>query len=186
MAQGGAVASDQLLLVAQIGGAHGVRGEVKITTFTAEPMALARYKTLLRQDGSPALVIASARPSKGGLVARIKGVEDRNGAEALRGLKLFISRDSLPPPEDEDEFYLADLIGLAVETAAGQALGKVKAVQDFGAGDLLEIQPPQGASWWLPFTREAVPQVRIAEGKLIANPPAVIEADPNEGRDAED
>jgi 16S rRNA processing protein RimM len=185
MAQGGAGASDQLLLVAQIGGAHGVRGEVKITTFTAEPMALTGYKTLMRQDGSAAPVIASARPQKGGLVARIKGVEDRNGAEALRGLKLFISRDALPPA-DEDEFYLADLIGLAVETADGAVLGKVKLVQDFGAGDLLEIQPPQGASWWLPFTREAVPEVRIAEGKLIAAPPAVIEADPNEGREAND
>jgi 16S rRNA processing protein RimM len=177
--------SDQLLLVAQIGGAHGVRGEVKVTTFTSHPMALTGFKTLVRQDGSPAVTIASARPAKGGLVARVKGVEDRNGAEALRGLKLFIPREALPPA-DEDEFYLADLIGLAVETAEGQLLGKVKTVQDFGAGDLLEIQPPQGATWWLPFTREAVPEVRIGEGKLIASPPAVIEADPNEGRDTED
>ncbi|WP_312167343.1 ribosome maturation factor RimM [Phenylobacterium sp.] len=171
-----------LIFVAQVGAAHGVRGEVKVTTFTADPMALARYKTLLRQDGSPALAIASARPAKGGIVARLKGVDDRNAAEALRGLKLYIHRDSLPPPE-EDEFYLADLIGLAVETAAGEPLGVVKTVQDFGAGDLLEIQPRAGASWWLPFTREAVPDVRIAEGKLIAEPPTVIEADPNEGRE---
>ena len=171
-----------LIFVAQVGAAHGVRGEVKVTTFTADPMALANYKTLMRQDGSPALTIASARPTKGGIVARLKGVDDRNAAEALRGLKLYISRDSLPPPE-EDEFYLADLIGLAVESAAGELLGKVKTVQDFGAGDLLEIQPKAGASWWLPFTREAVPEVRIAEGKLIAEPPAVIEADPDEGRE---
>ena len=166
--------SDDLLLVAQIGGAHGVRGEVRITTFTADPMALASYKALVRQDGSPAVVIASARPAKAGLVARLKGVDDRDAAEGLRGLKLFISRAVLPPPE-EDEFYLADLIGLAVETAAGELMGKVKAVQDFGAGDLLEIQPPQGASWWLPFTREAVPEVRIGEGKLIAVRPDEVE-----------
>ncbi len=171
-----------LIFVAQVGAAHGVRGEVKVTTFTADPMALASYKSLMRQDGSPALTIASARPAKGGIVARLKGVDDRNAAEALRGLKLYISRDSLPEP-DEDEFYLADLIGLAVETTAGELLGKVKTVQDFGAGDLLEIQPKAGASWWLPFTREAVPEVRIAEGRLIAEPPAVIEADPDEGRD---
>lgn len=174
-----------LIFVAQVGAAHGVRGEVKVTTFTADPMALAAYKTLMRQDGSPALTIASARPAKGGLVARLKGVDDRNAAEALRGLKLYISRDSLPEPE-EDEFYLADLIGLSVETADGELLGKVKTVQDFGAGDLLEIQPRAGATWWLPFTREAVPQVLIAQGKLIAAPPASIEADPNEGREEED
>jgi 16S rRNA processing protein RimM len=171
-----------LIFVAQVGAAHGVRGEVKVTTFTADPMALVSYKTLMRQDGSPALTIASARPTKGGIVARLKGVDDRNAAEALRGLKLYISRDSLPEPE-EDEFYLADLIGLTVETAAGELLGTVKTVQDFGAGDLLEIQPKVGASWWLPFTREAVPEVRIAQGKLIAEPPAVIEADPNEGHE---
>lgn len=174
-----------LIFVAQVGAAHGVRGEVKVTTFTADPMALAAYKTLMRQDGSPALTIASARPAKDGLVARLKGVDDRNAAEALRGLKLYISRDSLPEPE-EDEFYLADLIGLSVETAEGELLGKVKTVQDFGAGDLLEIQPRAGATWWLPFTREAVPQVLIAQGKLIAAPPASIEADPNEGREEED
>lgn len=174
--------SDRLLLVAQVGGAHGVRGELKITTYTADPMAVAAYKNLMRQDGSPGLVITSARPSKGGVVARVKGCDDRNAAEALRGLKLFIARDVLPEPE-EDEFYLADLIGLAVETAAGEALGKVKDVRDFGAGDLLEIQPRAGQSWWLPFTREAVPEVRLAEGKVIAAPPAVTEADPNEGRE---
>ena len=173
-----------LIFVAQVGAAHGVRGEVRVTTFTADPMALAAYKTLMRQDGSPALTIASARPAMGGLVARLKGVDDRNAAEALRGLKLYISRDSLPEPE-EDEFYLADLIGLSVETAEGELLGKVKTVQDFGAGDLLEIQPRAGATWWLPFTREAVPQVLIAQGKLIAAPPASIEADPNEGREEE-
>jgi 16S rRNA processing protein RimM len=176
------VSEPKLLLVAQVGGAHGVRGELKITTFTADPMALKDYKTLLRQDGSTAVTIASARPVKGGIVARLKGVDDRNAAEALRGLKLFITRDVLPEPE-EDEFYLADLIGLRVETEAGEVLGKVKAIQDFGAGDLIEIQPKAGATWWLPFTREAVPQVRIGEGRLIAAPPAVVEADPNEGKE---
>lgn len=168
--------SDQLLFVAQIGAAHGVRGEVKVTTFTADPMALADYRDLKRQDGSAAVTILSARPSKGGIVCRLKGVEDRNAAEALRGLKLYISRDALPEAE-EDEFYLADLIGLSVETADGQVLGKVKTVQDFGAGDLLEIQPRGGASWWLPFTKEAVPEVRLAEGKMIADPPAVTEGE---------
>ena len=164
-----------LIFVAQVGAAHGVRGEVKVTTFTADPMALADYKTLLRQDGSPALTISSARSAKGGIVARLKGVADRNAAEALRGLKLYIPRDSLPEPE-EDEFYLADLIGLFVETAEGEALGTVKAVQDFGAGDLLEIQPPEGgATWYLPFTKEAVPEVRLADRKVIGVRPQEVE-----------
>lgn len=166
--------SDQLLLVGQIGAAHGVRGEVRITTFTADPMAVADYKKLLLADGTPGPVLLSVRPAKGAVVARIKGSDDRNGAERLRGLKLFISRTDLPPP-DEDEFYLADLIGLAVESQAGDLLGTIKAVQDFGAGDLLEIQPSKGPSWWLPFTQEAVPEVRIAEGKVIAAPPQQVE-----------
>jgi 16S rRNA processing protein RimM len=140
-------------------------------------MALADYRDLKRQDGSPAVAILSARPVKGGIVARLKGVDDRNAAEALRGLKLYIPRDALPEPE-EDEFYLADLIGLSVETADGQVLGKVKTVQDFGAGDLLEIQPKAGASWWLPFTKEAVPEVRLADGKVIAAPPETVEGEP--------
>lgn len=174
--------SEPLLFVAQVGAAHGVRGEVKVTTFTADPMALAEYRDLKRQNGSPAVTILSARPVKGGIVCRLKGVDDRNAAEALRGLKLYISRDALPEPE-EDEFYLADLIGLSVETADGQMLGKVKTVQDFGAGDLLEIQPRGGQSWWLPFTKEAVPEVRLTEGKVIAAPPAVIEGEPQDGEE---
>ena len=168
------MSSDQLLLVGQIGAAHGVRGEVRITTFTADPVAVGSYKKLVLADGSPGPVLLSVRPTKGAVVARVKGSDDRNGAERLRGLKLFIARTDLPPP-DEDEFYLADLIGLAVETQTGEALGTIKAVQDFGAGDLLEIQPPQGQSWWLPFTREAVPEVRLAQGKVIAAPPEQVE-----------
>jgi 16S rRNA processing protein RimM len=177
--------TDRLLLVARVASAFGIKGEIRITTFTADPLALRQYKDLKREDGSPALVLTSVRPVKGGVIARARGVDTRDQAEALRGQTLYVRREDLPAP-DEDEFYLADLIGLSVETTAGQVLGKVKAVNDFGAGDLLEIQPPRGASWWLPFTREAVPEVRIAEGKVIASPPAVIEADPNEGREPDE
>lgn len=165
---------DPLILVGRVAGAFGVRGEVRITTYTAEPMALADYRELKRQDGSAGLTILSARPTKGGIIARTKEVETREQAEALRGLKLHIPRDVLPEP-DEDEFYVTDLIGLTVETAEGETLGRVKEVRDFGAGDLLEIQPPEGASWYLPFTREAVPEVRIAEGKVLAVRPEETE-----------
>jgi 16S rRNA processing protein RimM len=163
-----------LVQVGRVAGAFGVRGEVRITSFTAEPLALLDYRDLKREDGSPGLTLTSGRPAKGGIVARAKEVETREQAEALRGLKLFIPRTVLPEP-DEDEFYVTDLIGLAVETPAGEPLGRVKAVQDFGAGDLLEIQPSEGASWYLPFTRKAVPEVRLAERKLVAVRPEETE-----------
>ena len=167
--------SSDLIQVGRVAGAFGVRGEVRITSFTADPVALVDYKDLKREDGSPGLTLTSGRAVKGGVIVRAKEVETREQAEALRGLKLFISRDRLPEPE-EDEFYVTDLIGLAVETAEGEALGRVKAVQDFGAGDLLEIAPVEGgATWYLPFTRAAVPEVRLADGVVVAVKPDEIE-----------
>ena len=163
-----------LIQVGRVAGAFGVRGEVRITSFTAEPLALLDYKALKREDGSPGLTLTFGRVAKGGVVVRAKEVETRDQAEALRGLKLYIDRAALPAP-DEDEFYVTDLIGLAVQTAEGEALGRVKSVQDFGAGDLIEVQPDAGASWWLPFTREAVPQVRLSEGLIVAAPPPETE-----------
>ncbi len=162
--------SDDLIQVARVAGAFGVKGEVRLTAFTAEPLALLDYKTLLREDGSSGLTLTSARAAKGSVVVRVREVETREQAEALRGLKLYIPRDSLPEPE-EDEFYVTDLVGLSVVTVEGEALGVVKAVQDFGAGDLLEIQPPEGPSWYLPFTRAAVPEVSIAERRVVAVKP---------------
>jgi 16S rRNA processing protein RimM len=167
--------SDNLILVARVAGAFGVKGEVRLTAYTAEPMALLDYRELKRESGAAGLTLTSARPHKGGIVARATEVETREQAEALRGLRLYIPREALPEPEDEDEYYLVDLIGLAVETADGQPLGVIRAVQDFGAGDLLEIQPPDGASWWLPFTRETVPEVRLAERRIVAVPPPETE-----------
>lgn len=166
--------TSNLILVGRVAGAFGVKGEVRITTYTADPVALVGYRDLRREDGSPGLTLTAGRPTKGGIIVRASEVETREQAEALRGLRLYIPRDVLPEPE-EDEFYVTDLVGLAVETSEGEPLGRVKTVQDFGAGDLLEIQPPEGASWWLPFTREAVPEVRIAEGKVIAVRPAETE-----------
>jgi 16S rRNA processing protein RimM len=151
-----------------------VKGDVRITTYTAEPSALLGYRDLLREDGQPGLTLTGGRVAKGGLIAQAKEVATREDAEALRGFKLFIPRERLPAPE-EDEFYVTDLIGLTVETADGEPLGRVREVRDFGAGDLLEIQPESGASWYLPFTREAVPEVRIGEGKVIAVKPEETE-----------
>ena len=163
-----------LILVGRVAGAFGVKGEVRITSYTAEPLALLDYKFLSRADGSSALTLTSGRAAKGGVVVRAREVETREQAEALRGLELFLPREALPEPA-EDEYYVADLIGLDVVSPEGAPIGRIKDVRDFGAGDLLEIQPPEGPSWWLPFTREAVPQVRLAERTVVANPPAETE-----------
>ena len=164
--------TDNLILVGQVGGAFGVRGEVKITAFTGDAMALVGYSPLLRADGSVGLTLTGARPDKKGVVARAKEVTTKEQADAMRGLKLFVPRDRLPEP-DEDEFYLTDLIGLEVRDAGGAVLGRVKSVPNFGAGDLLEIAPAGGGqTWYLAFTRDTVPELHIAEGWLLAEPPA--------------
>ncbi|ODT89469.1 ribosome maturation factor RimM [Phenylobacterium sp. SCN 70-31] len=163
-----------LIEVGRVAGAFGVRGEVRITAYTADALALMDYRDLKRADGSPALTLVSGRAAKGGVVARAREVETREEAEALRGLRLYVPRTALPEP-DEDEFYITDLVGLSVRDPDGVVLGRIRSVQDFGAGDLLEIQPEAGASWYLPFTRDAVPEVRIAEGVVVAVRPEETE-----------
>jgi 16S rRNA processing protein RimM len=159
--------TDRLILVGRVAGAFGVKGEIRITSYTDDPASLIRYGTLTRADGSPALTLTGGRPHKGALIARAEEVASREDAEGLRGLELYAPRDAFPPT-DEDEFYFADLIGLAAVTPDGAPLGRIKSVQNFGAGDLLEIAPETGPTWWLPFTKQAVPEVRIAEGLVVA------------------
>ena len=171
------MATPRLIEVGRVAGAFGVRGEVRITTFTEDPLALLRYRALKRADGSLALTLTGGRAAKGGLVARAKEIIDRDQAEAARGTMLYIAREDLPPPDDEDEFYLADLIGLEARDPSGAVVGRIRAVENFGAGDLLEIAPPSAASWWLPFTREAAPEVSIAGGFVVVVRPAEIEGD---------
>ena len=167
--------ADKLVLVGQVGGAFGVRGEVRITAFTADPLSLMNYQPLLKADGSVALTLTSARPDKAGVVARVKEIATKEEADALRGQKLFVPRDRLPEPE-EDEFYLTDLVGLEARDGDEAVIGKVKSVQNFGASDMLEIAPRDGGpTWYLPFTREAVPDVRIGEGWLRALKPTEVD-----------
>lgn len=165
---------ERLILVGRVAGAFGVKGELKITSYTDDPVALVRYRDLKGADGAPALTLTAGRAHKGALVGRAREVATREDAEALRGLELFVPRGVLPPP-DEDEFYLADLIGLAAVTPDGEPLGRIKSVKNFGAGDLLEIAPEAGPSWWAPFTREAVPEVKIAEGVVVVVKPGDTE-----------
>jgi 16S rRNA processing protein RimM len=152
--------------VAQIGAPHGVRGEVRLWTFTADPMAVTRYAPLQTEDGKSAFEFDAVRVAKGHLVAKLRGIEDRNAAERLTNIKLFVPRERLPQAE-ADEFYHADLVGLTVEDESGNAIGAVIAVHNFGAGDILEVQPPEGGAILLPFTETVVPEVDIAGGRLV-------------------
>ena len=165
-----------LVCVARIGAAHGVRGAVKLWTFTEDPLAVTRYGPLSTKDGARAFEVAHAREGKGHLVATLKGVTSRNEAERLNGLELYVARDKLPAT-DEDEYYHTDLIGLAAVTTADAPLGKVVAIHNFGAGDIIEIAPPSGATMLLPFTNAVVPTVDIAGGRVVIELPAEIEGD---------
>jgi 16S rRNA processing protein RimM len=164
------------ICIARIGAAHGVRGAVKLWTFTEDPLAVLRYGTLATQDGTRRFVVTHAREAKGHLVATLKGIATRDDAERLNGIELYIARDKLPAT-GEDEYYHADLIGLAAVSVAGEPLGRVTAIHNFGAGDIIEIAPPHGAVMLLPFTNAVVRTVDLAEGRLVIELPAEIEGD---------
>jgi len=157
--------------VAQIGGAHGLRGEVKLKSFTGDPMAVSEYGTLTSEDGAESFEIEALRPAKGHLVARFRGIGDRDTAERLANVRLFVPRERLPPLA-ADEFYHTDLIGLSAVTADGTEIGTVVAVHDFGAGDILELAPRGGGtSIMVPFTAAFVPKVDIVRGRIVVAPP---------------
>jgi 16S rRNA processing protein RimM len=151
-------------------GAQGLKGEVKAKIFTAAPDALPRYGKLHARDGRT-FTITAFRPSKQGeAVIAFAEVKDRNTAEALKGTELFVSRDALPEP-DEDEFYHADLVGLEARDSEGRVIGKVVAVHNFGASDVIELARDDGDSVHLAFTRETVPVIEIAEGYIVVAVP---------------
>ena len=164
------------ICVARIGAPHGVRGQVRLWTFTEDPYAVLDYGPLATKDGKRTIEIDNVREAKGHLVATLKGVTDRDAAARLNGVELYISRDALPDTED-GEYYHADLIGLAAVNAAGEAIGRVVAMHDFGAGDIIEIAPPSGPTLLLPFTDAVVPTVDIAGGKVVIDMPGEIEGD---------
>jgi 16S rRNA processing protein RimM len=165
------MSADRHILLGTIGAAHGVKGEVRVKCFTADPLAIGAYGELFAKDGRR-FEIETLRSLKNDmLVAKFRGVDDRDAAEALNRVSLYAERSALPAP-GEDEFYHADLIGLAAVDEAGKALGTVVAVHNFGAGDILDIAPPRGPSLLVPFTKAAVPVVDIAAGRVTVTPPS--------------
>ena len=168
------------ICVARIGAAHGVRGAVKLWTFTEDPLAVLHYGPLAFKDGARTLVVTYAREARDHLVATLEGVTTRDDAEKLNGVELYIARDKLPATDD-DEYYHADLIGLSAETTAGEAIGRVSAIHNFGAGDVIEIAPPHGPTMLLPFSNAVVPTVDIAGGRVVIELPGEIDGDtPND------
>ena len=164
------------ICVAKIGAAHGVRGEVRLWTFTQDPLAVASFGPLETGDGARRLTIKRIRAAKTHLVATLDGISTRDAAEQLNGVELFVAREKLPAPGD-GEFYHADLIGLAAETTSGEALGKIVAMHNFGAGDIIEIAPASGPAIMLPFSNAVVPVVDVAGGKVVIDKPAEIDGD---------
>ncbi len=161
--------------VGEIAGAHGIKGWVRLRSYTEDPAAVVAYGPLADQDGRRRFVVRLQSACRDGWIARIDGVTDRTAAEALRGTRLYVDRAVLPPT-DEDEFYHADLIGLRAERAGdGGEIGTVTAVHDFGAGTMLEVRLPSGRTVAVPFTRAVVPVVDIAAGRVVIDPPDEVD-----------
>ncbi len=168
--------------MAVIGAAHGIKGELRIKAFTGDPLALGEYGPLYAKDGR-AFEIDDIRPAGDVVVVRFKGIRDRTLAEGLTGTELFVDRSVLPE-EEEDEFYHADLVGLAVRDEAGAEAGKVTAVQNFGGGDILEITFRARKGLLIPFTQAAVPELDIGAGFIRVDPIAagLVEDADEDGR----
>ncbi|WP_448202690.1 ribosome maturation factor RimM [Azospirillum sp. sgz302134] len=172
--------------VGQFAGAHGVRGLVKLKSFTEDPDAVASYGPLSDERGGRLFRLSLQGTMKDLFLTRVEGISTREQAQELTGVRLYADRSALPETEDEDEFYHADLIGLRAELADGAVYGRVKALYDFGAGDVLEIRTESGSLEMLPFTRVCVPVVDVKGGRVVVDLPAVIEAREGEAREGKD
>jgi 16S rRNA processing protein RimM len=152
---------------------------VKIKSFTADPRKVGAYGPVEDESGTRCFKVKVRGQAGGLIIARLEGVEDRNAAEALKGLRLYVGRDKLPRPK-RNEWYLADLVGLRAERADGTAMGTVKSVQNYGAGDIVEIETTPGKTVFVPFTKRAVPEVDLDGGRLVIDPPVETEAKPED------
>ncbi len=152
-----------------------MRGEVRIKSFTDNPRAIGRYGPVEDESGARRFKLTVRGEAKGLVIARLDGIADRDQAEALKGLRLYVRRDKLPKPK-RGEWYVADLIGLAAVDTGGAPLGTVRSVQNFGAGDVIELEGTDGTTEFLPFTKSVVPEVDIEGGRVVIDPPDEIEA----------
>jgi 16S rRNA processing protein RimM len=163
---------DRRILLGRIAAPHGIRGDVVVESYTSEPQAIAAYGPLESEDGTRRISLSVVRVTPKGIIAHVKGIDDRNGAEALKGFTLYVDRARLPAADD-DEYYRADLIGLAAEDVCGHRVGTVVAVENFGAGDILELRLEGRAKTELiPFSDAFVPVVDVAGGRVVVALPA--------------
>ena len=172
---GGTGTPARQVMLGRIGAAHGIKGEVRIASFCATPLDITTYGPLMTSRAGLVIEIVSARMQKDMVIARLKGVTSRNEAEALNGVDLFVDRAQLPPEDDPDDFYYADLIGLTVRAPDEREIGTVKAVSEYGAGDVVEIALNTGASALYAFTRENFPTIALSKGYLVLDPPPETE-----------
>jgi 16S rRNA processing protein RimM len=179
-------ANTSRLLIGRIGAAHGIKGGVRIATFTGDPLAIATYGPLQTNRPGFMVTITDARLMKATVIAKLKGITDRNTAETLNGVELYIDRSQLPDTDDEDDFYHTDLIGLQARAEDGTVLGEVLDLPNFGAGDLIEIGDRKtGQSDLYPFTKAVVPTVAVKDGYVVIVPPEVIELDEDDQEDSD-
>lgn len=175
------------VLMGKIGSAQGLRGEVRVSSYTDDPVALGDYGNLVSKDGR-VFEILEIREAKNVVIVRFRGINDRNASEALNGIELYIDRSNLPDDElEENEFFYSDLLGLSVFDANGTSYGKVSAVHDFGAGDLLELKGPSMRPTLIPFTETAVLEIHLDAGRILIDPMAAgLINNPDDGKDDPD
>jgi 16S rRNA processing protein RimM len=181
-----ASSGEQRVLMGVITGAHGVRGLLRVKSFAAEAPGIAAYGPLEDERGERRFALQPVGAAKGVLIMRLDGVRDRDTAEALKGVRLYLPRAALPEP-GEEEYYHADLVGLEARLIDGTALGRVKAVHAFGAGDSLEVERADGRTLYVPFTTAVVPEVDMKARRLVIDPPAgLLDTRPVEAEQEED
>ena len=173
-------AAQELVCVGAVTGARGLKGEVRIKSFTADPKGIADYGDVFEENGERSYQIRVTGLAKGQVLARLSGVDDRDAADAEKGTRLYVPKSALPDPE-EDEFYFSDLIGLRADLVNGENMGSVKEVHDFGAGAILEVTGTDHGIVMVPFTKAVVPEVDLTQGRVVIDPPpGVLEPAPPE------